>query len=240
MGRRRVGTIGDVDEPHSPPVDAAEAWEAYLGTLPLRERKKARTKLAIQDHALRLFLAQGYDATTIEEIAAAAEVAPRTVYRYFPTKDELVLWDVMDESHVAGLPLDVTPGEATVPAVMRNLHDILAALDAGARESILQRLQLVLGDPALLAVAGARLMAEVDRVAAILAESSDRRPDDPETRVLVAACLGAWWQAGLEWARNGGEVDLGGRRTDRAFAHDVLADVLVDGFRAPASRSAGT
>ncbi len=62
----------------------------------LRERKKARTKIAIQEHAVRLFRDQGYAATTVEQIAEAAEVSPSTVFRYFPTKEELVTTDEID------------------------------------------------------------------------------------------------------------------------------------------------
>lgn len=52
----------------------------------LRERKKAKTKAAIQQHALRLFRQQGYQATTVEQIAEAAEVSPSTFFRYFPPR----------------------------------------------------------------------------------------------------------------------------------------------------------
>src|SRR5712672_2085596 len=62
----------------------------------LRERKKAKTRASIREHAVRLFREQGYDATTVEQIAEAAEVSPSTFFRYFPTKEDVVLQDDME------------------------------------------------------------------------------------------------------------------------------------------------
>src|SRR5579871_1588889 len=62
----------------------------------LRERKKARTRASIREHALRLIREQGYDATTVDQIAEAAEISPSTFFRYFPTKEDVVLQDDFD------------------------------------------------------------------------------------------------------------------------------------------------
>jgi len=62
----------------------------------LRERKKARTRASVQTIALNLFSRQGYDATTIEQIATLAEISESTFFRYFPTKEHLVISDDLD------------------------------------------------------------------------------------------------------------------------------------------------
>src|SRR5246127_2934979 len=98
-GRGRIGRVTDM-----------------IAQASLRERKKARTRASLREHALRLFREQGYQATTVEQIAAAAEVLPSTFFRYFPTKEDLVLQDDMDVRMVEALarqPADLPP----IPAV---------------------------------------------------------------------------------------------------------------------------
>ena len=80
----------------------------------LRERKKARTRASLREHALRLFREQGYQRTTVEQIAAAAEVSPSTFFRYFPTKEDLVLQDDMDTRMVEAFERQ-PPGSALSP-----------------------------------------------------------------------------------------------------------------------------
>src|ERR1700746_2085024 len=70
-----------------------QATEQPLG---LRERKKIKTRHAIRREAFRLFDANGYAATTVEQIADAAEVSPSTFFRYFPSKESLLLADDLD------------------------------------------------------------------------------------------------------------------------------------------------
>src|SRR5919198_3405569 len=90
--------------------------------LGLRERKKARTRAAIREHALRLFREQGYEATTVEQIAEAAEVSPSTFFRYFPTKEDVVMVDDIDPMMVAAFnaePPDTPPLRALRNAFKR-------------------------------------------------------------------------------------------------------------------------
>src|ERR1700748_3060170 len=92
----------------------------------LRERKKAKTRAAIRDHALRLFRENGYQRTTVEQIAAAAEVSPSTFFRYFPTKEDVVLQDDMDTRMVEALerqPASLSP----LSAVRAAARDALAS-----------------------------------------------------------------------------------------------------------------
>src|SRR5260370_2276893 len=90
----------------------------------LRERKKLKTKEAIQREALRLFKERGYAETTIEQIAAAAEISPSTFFNYFPTKEDVVLFDRYDPMIFS--MMTSIPASEPLSAVLNGLLDGLA------------------------------------------------------------------------------------------------------------------
>jgi AcrR family transcriptional regulator len=189
-------------------------WEEYVRSLPLRERKKVRTKVAIQEHALRLFAERGYETTTVEEVAEAAEVATRTVFRYFPTKDELVLWDAFDESafdeerliELLDLSAASTPVAALVTAFERGVAIVESIDPAGFR----QRIRLIAETPALTSAAWSRLGDQSEWMADVLARRSGLPESDPELRVVIVAMVATLFQAALEWVRADGRPEYGG------------------------------
>ena len=164
----------------------------------LRERKKARTRAAIREHAFRLFREQGYDATTIEQIAAAAEVSPSTFFRYFPTKEDVVLQDDMDllwAEAVRAQPSELSPLaalRAAIPVAFAGLPpEQLGLLEESAA--------LAVSVPAV----RARFLDEFGRtinvIAEAVAERAGRAPSDPAVRSLAGAVVGvamAAWFAG--------------------------------------------
>ncbi|WP_213451735.1 acyl-CoA-like ligand-binding transcription factor [Rhizomonospora bruguierae] len=183
----------------------------------LRERKKQKTRWSIQEHALRLFAEQGYEATTVEQIAAAAEVSPSTFFRYFPSKEDVVVQDEYDPVLAAALAA-APPGLGAL-ATLR--HAVLAGFQSfppGALEKVVERGRLALSVPALRARTVDNMATTVDLIAAPLARRAGRPPDDPAYRVLAGACLGAMTVAIFEWL---GEAPKGagpGERIDAALA----------------------
>jgi AcrR family transcriptional regulator len=172
----------------------------------LRERKKQKTRESIQRTALRLFEKQGYEETTIEQIAAAAEISPSTFFNYFPTKEDVVLYDAYDPMAIK-LFLD-RPKDEPLNAGLRQVLEGLAATFQRDEQMILARGRLFLEVPEL----RARIWDEVERtqvlLAQMLAERTGRRPDDFELRVTARVVTGAVYEASQEWMRSNGRRGL--------------------------------
>lgn len=156
--------------------------------LGLRERKKARTFAAIQTHALRLFREQGYDATTVEEIAAAAEVSPSTFFRYFPTKESVVLLDLYDEM-IAQLYLAQPRELKPIPALRRALREGFAQIPEQEWQLQVERMTLARSVPALRSAMLDEFMRTVDLFAGMIAQR-EGRPVDFAVRCLAGAFIG--------------------------------------------------
>jgi AcrR family transcriptional regulator len=93
----------------------------------LRERKKARTRAVIRQEALRLFRERGYSGTTVEQIAAAADVSPATFFRYYPTKEDVVLQDDLDvllPEAVEAQPAGLNPIAAVRAAIKETMGQL--------------------------------------------------------------------------------------------------------------------
>ncbi|MFF3978070.1 TetR/AcrR family transcriptional regulator [Streptomyces sp. NPDC001828] len=89
----------------------------------LRERKKAATRVALQRAALRMFEENGYEKTTVRDIAAAADVTERTFFRYFPSKEDLVFSEIIDlldplRDEILARPPDEPPLTAVLNALL--------------------------------------------------------------------------------------------------------------------------
>jgi AcrR family transcriptional regulator len=172
----------------------------------LRERKKQKTREAIQRAALRLFMRQGYDETTVEEIAAAAEISPSTFFNYFPTKEDVVMYDIYDP--VAIEMLLKAPKTDSLSTMMRHVLEKLTELFERDKEMILARGKLVLEVPEL----RSRMTDEVDRSHALfagaLAARTGRDVNDFELRVTTRIFVAAIYEAAIEWMRTGGREDL--------------------------------
>jgi AcrR family transcriptional regulator len=155
----------------------------------LRERKKARTRAAIQAAALELFERDGYTATTVDQIAERAEVSPATFFRYFPTKEDVVLHDRYDPLLLADFraqPPELSP----IAALRRTLRSVFHGLPADEFARERQRAMLIISVPELRARALDQLATSLEPFAQAVAERTGRPVEDPEVRALTGAVLG--------------------------------------------------
>ena len=208
----------------------------------LRERKKARTRASLREHALRLFREQGYQATTVEQIAAAAEVSPSTFFRYFPTKEDVVIQDDMDTRLFAAFDRQ-PPSLGTVAALRASLREVAASFTPEEMEQLREAFALQVTVPEI----RARILDDTSRMMQLMTEAlakrTGRAPDDlavPDVRrgdvrghdVGVAAVPHA---AGGRSHEHAGDGHV---RADRRGAGDVRGrDAAVMG-RVASSRTA--
>jgi AcrR family transcriptional regulator len=183
--------------------------ETSAAPLGLRERKKRQTRERIRREAYRLFAEHGYENTTVDQIAEAAEVSPSTFFRYFPTKEDVVLQDEYDPALAEALksrPAD----EPIVEAVLNSLKGPVGEMVRADRDDLLLRSRITFTDPAL----RARGIAEQERservITEIIAERTGRDPADLEIRCAAAAIIAVFTTLVRHWVEGDGKEDLAG------------------------------
>jgi AcrR family transcriptional regulator len=191
--------------------------ETHVG---LRERKKARTREALQDAAMARFVRQGFDGTTVEEIAEACEVSPRTFFRYFPTKEDVLFADAATRRErllavIAERPLDEPPFVA-LRAAMRALADDYRH----DRRAMVDRSRIVAASPHLQAYKAEHQHgweAEVVDVLERRARAQHAAVSRTELHLVTAVCTATLRVALDAWVADPTAPDLG-VLLDDAFA----------------------
>jgi AcrR family transcriptional regulator len=162
----------------------------------LRERKKAKTRIAIQSHAVRLFREQGYAATTVEQVAEAAEVSPSTVFRYFPTKEDLVVNDDYDPIIFAAFTRQ-PPELNLIQAWRASIRESFEQMTETDVKTQFDRGRLLVTVPELWGATLHSTQETLEIFTRLSAERVGRAPDDPALRATVGAIFGVMLTAVL-------------------------------------------
>lgn len=172
----------------------------------LRERKKIKLRRTIQTAALRLFESQGYEHTTVEQIAEAAETSTTTFYRYFPTKEDVVLdndasplFETTAAARPAGEPLT-----ATVRAAM---GAVVAAAEAD-RDLTLARMRLIATVPALESRYAGEERRTIELLTGLLADRTGRPADDYQLELIAFVLAAVLFTASRRWVADQGDTPL--------------------------------
>jgi AcrR family transcriptional regulator len=191
----------------------------------LRERKKAQVRAAIEREGMRLFRANGFEATTVEAIAAACDISPATVYRYFPTKEDIVFADPEQQGERLAELIGEQPAElAPNQALYRALH-ALADEYSRSRRSMRTTSRMVDEASSLRArKAESQQRWERSVVTALRARSSTaaQNVDDTLLRFVTATALSAFRIATELWLADESE--------DLHALVELAAELLTDGF----------
>ncbi|AQU65284.1 TetR family transcriptional regulator [Streptomyces niveus] len=201
----------------------------------LRAQRRSETQRMIQAHAVRLFTERGYDATAVTDVAEAAGVSPMTVYRHFPTKEDLVLFD--QNGRIVGERIAASSAaQHLVRRIGNALIESATTLTGGAHGDsptaderfLLARLRLMISTPAL----RAKHLDNQYVLQRAIVDGLGDEADDPDTlfhtQAAASACLAAMHTAVMRWAEDNGRTDLPALIT-QAFTATFGASVFGDG-----------
>ncbi|MFD9376718.1 TetR family transcriptional regulator [Streptomyces sp. NPDC059999] len=206
----------------------------------LRERKKRRTRDALLRAALLLFIAQGYEQTTVDEITDAVDVSQRTFFRYFANKEEVAftVQDIVESHFLAELrarPASEGPMEAMRNAVLAGWDTVEEAISEVVPVDLYMRgYQLIESTPALLAVHLRRSTELEEEISRLIAAREGLDLDlDPRPRVVVAAFSGVMRVTGRLWGQGQDASVAAIRRMTEAYL-DQIGPALAADWRRPA------
>jgi AcrR family transcriptional regulator len=192
----------------------------------LRERKKQATRRLIGDTARRLFVERGFERVSVAEVARAADVSEKTVFNYFPRKEDLIFWrfESFEEELLAAVR-GREVGESVLAGFGRFVlqrRGLLADQDAEARALLVGVTRMISESPALLAREQQIFARYTLALAGLIAEETGAEPDDLEPWVTANALIGVhrslvyhareWLLADAHDPRIGPDVLAGGRR----------------------------
>ncbi|UJL29709.1 TetR family transcriptional regulator [Mycobacterium sp. TJFP1] len=159
----------------------------------LRERKKTRTRETVRREAFRLFELNGYAQTTVDQIAEAADVSPRTFFRYFPTKESVLFSDDLltpiIEAFLAA-PAELSP----VAAYRHAAAQVFAAMAGPDFDYVIARQRLLYALPEAKGALWNEHVKAIRVLTTAIAERLDRSEDD-QVRVTAGAIIGVFMAA---------------------------------------------
>ncbi|MEU9302815.1 TetR family transcriptional regulator [Streptomyces sp. NPDC048269] len=208
----------------------------------LRERKKRRTRDALLRAALQLFISQGYERTTVDEITDAVDVSQRTFFRYFANKEE-VAFAVQDlvESHFFAELQARPPAEGPFAAMRGAVLAAWDTLEEALSEVVpldlyMRSYRLIESTPALLAVHLRRSTELEERIARLIAAREGLDVDiDPRPRVAVAAFSGVMRVTGRLWGQGEDTSVAAIRRMTEMYLDHIGPALAADWRRTPAT-----
>jgi AcrR family transcriptional regulator len=174
----------------------------------LRERKKLQTRRRIEDAALELFGRDGFDGATVEGIAAAADIAPRTFFYYFPTKEDVVLADYAGRLEHIVDQLGRRPDAERPWAALRASFLVVAADYDADRREIIRRFQIMATSPSVYARSLQLQAGWEDAVASVLTERMGCRTEELGPRLLASSALSAIRSSLRHWIGTGQRSSL--------------------------------
>lgn len=156
----------------------------------LRERKRLAAMRRIQEVALELFDLYGYQQVPIERIADAAEVSPSSVYRYFGTKEQIVLWDEYDPIAIERIASELL-SQPPIEAVRRVMDETIGEMMRVDEQRVRRRIHHMMQEPAIAAATAVQAHEVATMIIGRFAEQLGRDPNDLELHVFAHGFVGA-------------------------------------------------